>query len=135
MARPTGYVNRREALGLAAATAVAGCSRPTVTERPTGEIDVTFATEATTEYVVRLSLVDAEGTVAEGFESAVPPDQSNGPSFYAGGLTDGPYTVTVETDANAVEFEWVPGDCRTLAVAVTVLSDGRVRAERTCSAS
>ncbi|MFC7137369.1 hypothetical protein ACFQRB_14780 [Halobaculum litoreum] len=68
-------MNRREALGaVAAATAaVAGCSSPTVTERPTGEVDVTFRTEADTEYTVRLSLTDGGGTVVEEFESPVPP--------------------------------------------------------------
>ncbi|WP_284013480.1 hypothetical protein [Halobaculum litoreum] len=128
-------MNRREALGaVAAATAaVAGCSSPTVTERPTGEVDVTFRTEADTEYTVRLSLTDGGGTVVEEFESPVPPGRSDGPSFYAGGLADGPYTLAVETAADAVELEWDPGDCASLAVGVTVTADGRLRVERDCS--
>ena len=127
---------RRDVLASVAvvAGAGAGCSGPEVTERPTGEIDVAFRTEATESYRVRLWLEDANGDVVEELDSEFPPQQTQGPSFYGAGFTDGPYTVTVATDVARTSFEWSIDDCASLDVEVTVLADGALEVERACSA-
>ena len=128
-------MNRRAVLGLVATAGgvLGGCGQPTVTERPTGEIDVEFRTEATRSYLIRFRLRDANGDVADEFESEFPPDQPGAPSFFGAGLVDGPYTVTVETDADSTSFEWSITDCPRLDVEVTLLADGRLDVERICA--
>ena len=128
-------MERREVLGLMAAVGpvFGGCLQPTVTERPTGEIDIEFRTEATRDYLVQFELVDAGGNIEDEFESGFPPDQEGAPSYFSAGLADGPYTVTVGTEAERETFEWSISDCPRLDVDVTVLSDGRLEIDRTCS--
>ena len=112
---------------------VAGCSSPEVTERPTGEIDVAFRTAASRNYRLRLWLEDANGDVVEEFDSAIPAGVTPGPSFYAGGLSGGPYTVTIQTDADRTSFEWSIAECASLDVDVNVLADGTLDIVRACS--
>lgn len=128
-------MNRRQVLGLVTTfgAAVSGCSRPTVTEQPSGEIDVSFTTTASESYLIRFRLVDADGTVAEQFESEFPPDQTEAPSFFGTGFANGPYTVTIETDVDSASFEWSVTDCPRLDVDVTLLANGRLEYEGTCS--
>lgn len=130
-------MQRRAVLGLIAAgvTVGSGCTEPSVTERPTGEIDVVFSTNATRDVLIRFELVDADGNIEDEFESGFPPDQAGAPSYYSAGLTNGPYTVAIETDADRETFEWSITDCPRLAVDVTVLADGRLDIERTCSSA
>ena len=121
------------AAGLGAA---AGCAGPVVevTERPTGEIDVAFRTEADRSHRVRLRLEDADGRLVDELDSEFPPDHTPGPSFYGGGLSRGPYAVTIETDVDRTSFEWSVVDCPRLDVTVTVLADGSLEVDRACSA-
>ena len=128
-------MDRRAVLGLivTGATVGSGCTQPTITERPTGEIDVAFSTEATRDVLIQLELVDADGNIEDEFESGFPPEQEGTPSYYSGGLSNGPYTVTIGTEAERETFEWSITDCPRLDVDVTVLADGQLEIERTCS--
>lgn len=128
-------MDRRAVLGLLATgvTVLSGCTQPTVTERPTGEIDIVFSTEATRNFLIQVGLIDADGNIEDEFESGFPPDQKGAPSYFSAGLSNGPYTVTIETEAEREAFEWSITDCPHLAVDVTVLADGQLEIERTCS--
>ena len=128
-------MRRRRVLAAVAGGAVlgAGCSDPEVTERPTGEIDVEFQSEATRSDHVRLWLEDADGRVVEEFDSAFPAGASPGPSVYFGGLSGGPYVVTLATRSDRTSFEWSIDDCASLDVQVTVLANGGLDVERSCS--
>lgn len=70
-------MDRRAVLGLLATgvTVLSGCTQPTVTERPTGEIDIVFSTEATRDFLIQVGLIDADGNIEDEFESGFPPDQ------------------------------------------------------------
>ena len=127
-------MDRRTALGTMATgvTVLSGCMRPTVTERPTGEIDIVFSTEATRDFLIQFELVDADGNIEDEFESGFPPGQEGAPSYYSTGLSNGPYTVAIETEAERETFEWSINDCPRLDVDVTVLADGQLNIERTC---
>ncbi len=128
-------MDRRAVLGLLAtgATLLSACTQPTVTERPTGEIDVEFKTEATRDYVIKLELLDTDGNIEDEFESGFPPDQEGAPSYFSAGLSNGPYTIAIETEAERETFEWSITDCPRLDVDVTVRADGQLDIERTCS--
>jgi hypothetical protein len=80
-----------------------------------------------------VELVDAEGNLEDEFESGFPPEEAGAPSYFSAGLTNGPYTVSIETDADRETFEWAITDCPQLAVDVTVLADASLDVERTCS--
>lgn len=112
---------------------LSGCTDPTITEHPTGEIDVEFRTEATQSYTIWFRLVDTDGETTDEFESEFPPDHTGGPSFYAAGLARDPYTVTIETETDRTRFEWSISECRSLDVDVTVLADGRLEVARRCA--
>ena len=112
---------------------ISGCTQPTVTERPTGEIDIVFSTEATRDVLIQVEIIDADGNIEDEFESGFPPDQAGSPSYFSAGLSNGPYTVAIETEAERETFEWSITDCPRLAVAVAILADGQVEIERTCS--
>jgi hypothetical protein len=49
-------MDRRTALGLmtTGVTVLSGCGEPTVTERPTGEIDIVFSTEVTRDFLLHI---------------------------------------------------------------------------------
>ena len=128
-------MDRRTVLGLMATgvTVLSGCGQPTVTDRPTGEIDIVFSTEATRDFLIHVELVDADGNIEDEFESGFPPDQEGSPSYFSAGLSNGPYTVAIETEAERETFEWSITDCPQLEVDVTVLADGQLEIERTCS--
>lgn len=118
---------------MSAVGVLSGCSREPAAEPTAGEIDATFETRATRSYDVSLQLVDADGETVEEMESAFSPDQDGAPSFYAGGLTNGPYTVTIETDVDSTSFEWSVTDCRLLELDVTITKDGLVEYGSRCS--
>ena len=128
-------MKRRAVLGSTASAVgmLSGCSREPAAEPSTGEIDVTFETRATRSYDVSLQLVDADGETVDEMESAFPPDQDGAPSFYAGGLTNGPYTVTIETDVDSTTFEWSVTNCRLMELDVTITKDGLVEYDSRCS--
>lgn len=128
-------MKRREVLGLAAVTAgvLGGCSNGAEPEQPAGEIDVTFETRAAEPYTVTLSLVDADGETVEEFSEELAPDETDPPTFSATDLSNGPYTVTVETDADSTDFEWSVESCRRMDLAVTVTRDGLVEYNSRCS--
>lgn len=130
-------MKRRDLLGLALAgtTTLAGFTLPsgTVTENPTGEIDVEFRTQATESYLLNIELVDQNGQVVEESETEFPPNESQSPSFYAGGLTGGPFTFTVSTSNDSVRLEWDIVECEGLAVTVTLLEGGRLMMEQMCA--
>ena len=114
-------------------TVLSGCGQPTVTERPTDEIDIAFTTEATRDFLIRVELVDADGNIEDEFESGFPPEQEGAPSYFSTGLSNGPYTVTIETEAESESFEWSITERPLLDVEVTVLADGQLEITRTCS--
>ncbi|RMB18509.1 hypothetical protein ATH50_1970 [Haloplanus aerogenes] len=130
-------MNRRETLGVMASVVavISGCSQPEVTERPTGEVDIAFSTEADRDYLIRVEVVDADGTLEDEFETAFPPDQQGAPSYYSSGLANGPYTITIQTEAEQETLEWSITDCPSLEVSVTVLADGQLEVDRTCASS
>lgn len=55
----SGHMDRRAVLGLVGAdvTGLSGCMQPSVTERPTGEIDVVFNTEARRDFLIRFEIL------------------------------------------------------------------------------
>ena len=65
--------------------------------------------------------MNVDGESVDGFETEFPPDHTPGPSFYAGGLANGPYTFTIETDADRASVEWSIHECSRLTLVVTVL--------------
>lgn len=128
-------MNRRETLGVVAAciTSLSGCIQPTVTERPTGEIDISFRTDAARDYLIQFELINVDGNTKDTFESGFPPDQQGAPCYYSAGLSNGSYTVIIETESEHETFEWAITDCSHLDVEVTILADGQVDIERTCA--
>ena len=132
-------MKRRTLLGLtfAGTTTMAGCMLPsgTVTENPTGEIDVEFQTQATESYLLNIELVDQDGQVVEASETEFPPNESQSPGFYAGGLTGGPFTFAVSTSNDSVRLKWDITECASLAVTVTLLEGGRLMMEQTCDSA
>lgn len=114
-------------------TVLGGCGQPTVTERPPGEIDIVFSTEALREFFIHVEVVDADGNIEDKFESGFPPYQEGTPSYFSAGLSTGTYTVAIETEAERETFEWSLTDCSRIGVDVTVLVDGQLDVERTCS--
>jgi hypothetical protein len=130
-------MDRRAVLGLMATgvTVLSGCGQPTVTGRPTGEIDIVFSTETTRDFLIHVEVVDADGNLEDEFESGFPPDQEGAPSYFSAGLSSGPYTVAIETESERETFEWSITDCPLLDVNVTGLADGKLDIERTCSDS
>lgn len=128
-------MKRRDVLGLAAVTVgvLGGCSNGAEPSQPTGEIDVTFETSATEPYNVTLRLVAADGETVEEFTDELAPDGDDPPTFSATDLSNGPYTVTVETDADSTSFEWSVESCRRMELAVAVTRDGLVEYNSRCS--
>lgn len=132
---PHWHMDRRAVLGLmtTGVPLLSGCTQPTVTERPSGEIDIVFSTEATRDVLFQVELIDADGNIEAEFETGFPPDQEGAPSYFSAGLSNGPYTVVIETEAEREAFEWSIADCQRLDVDVTILADEQVEIERTCS--
>ncbi|MFC7251064.1 hypothetical protein ACFQJ5_14605 [Halomicroarcula sp. GCM10025324] len=128
-------MHRRAYLGgvAMAVTGLSGCGGGESEPPVAGEIDVTFETRASQSYMLRLELVDANGDVVDELESEFPPDQDDAPSFFASGLTDGPYTVTISTDADTQTLEWSPEDCRRFELRVILLADGLLEYSGRCS--
>lgn len=125
----------RPGFGRGIAVLGAGCTGPgsEVQRRPTGEVDVQFRTEADRDYQLRVELRDGDGDIVDAFDSGLPPDRTPGPSFYVGGLPNGSYSMTIETERDRATVEWSVAECPRLDLVVTGLADGNLRVERTCS--
>jgi hypothetical protein len=130
-------MDRRAYLGgvAMAVTGLSGCGGGESEAPAAGEIDVTFETRASRSYMVRLELVDADGDVVDELESEFPPDQEDAPSFFASGLTNGPYTITVSTEADSQTLEWSPADCPRFELQVVLQKDGLLEYSGRCSAA
>lgn len=128
-------MKRRDALGALTAfgAALTGCSMPTGMGQSGGKLEVSFTTTATERYPIKLQLLDADGTVIDEFETELSPGQTETPTFSESGFDSGPYTVSIESDADSASFEWSVTDCPRLELDVTLRDDGRLEYDGTCS--
>lgn len=63
-----------------------------------------FKTEASKDYLIHLRVEDAEGNTVDEFESGFPPVEAGAPAYFSA-LSNGPYTVTIETETERESFE------------------------------
>ncbi len=115
-----------------AVAGLSGCGGGESEPPVAGEIDVTFETRASRSYTIRLELVDVDDDVVDQFESEFPTDQDDAPSFFASGLTDGPYNITISTAADSQTLEWSPEGCQRFELRVTLLADGLLEYSGRC---